>query len=179
MNLNTEIEKYKTLLCELIGKAIKEVNYFEIDYGEPTFELLDHHSLDYGLQLETDDGETYYMIWDSQYFQYDLKFKKGKIKKELNPESKIKCHNVSKSDYWANRIGQKIQDVKSYWNYVTTYGKLKKTYFPQDIEINFENGLDVIVSATEIRPDGQASGMADHISVFFDSKTAVKYGAKK
>lgn len=178
MNLKNEIAKYETMLCELLGKTIKKVNYFEIDYGEPTFEMQDHHSLDYGLQLETNDAETYYMIWDSQYFQYDLKFKKGTITEEFNPESKIKSHDVSQSEYWTDRIGEKIRVVKSYWSYVTTSGKHNKTYYPQDIEIIFENELGLIVSAIEIRPDEQISGVTDHVSVFFDSETAKKYGAK-
>jgi hypothetical protein len=178
MNLETEIAKYETLPSELIGRTIKKVSYFEIDYGEPMFELSDHHSLDYGLQLETDNGETYYMIWDSQYFQYDLKFKKGTLNQELNTDSKINCHDVSLSKYWSDRIGQKLNNIKSYWSYVMTDGKSDKKYYPQDIELIFDNGLNVIVSAIEVRPDGQVSGMADHISVFFDSETAKKYGVK-
>lgn len=178
MNLENEIAKYESLLSQLIGKRIKKVSYFEIDYGEPTFELSDHHSLDYGLQLETDNGENYYMIWDSQYFQYDLKFKKGTLNQELNPDSKISCHDVSQSQYWSDRVGQKLNNIKSYWSYVMTGEKPDKKYYPQDIELSFDNGLNVIVSAIEIRPDGQINGMADHISVFFDSEAAIKYGAK-
>ena len=178
MNLDTEIANYESLTSHLIGKAIKKVSYFEIDYGEPTFEQSDHHSLDYGLQLETDNGEAYYMIWDSQYFQYDLKFKRGTLRQELNPDAKISCHDVSESNYWSDRVGQKLKSIRSYWSYVMTDGKPNKKYYPQDIELTFENGLSVVVSAIEIRQDGQVSGMADHISVFFDSETAKKYGAK-
>lgn len=178
MKLETEIAEYESLPSQMIGKTIKKVSYFEIDYGEPTFELDDHHSLDYGLQLETDNGETYYMIWDSQYFQHDLKFKKGTLRQELSPDSKISCHDVSKSKYWSDRIGQKLNSIKSYWSYVMSDGKPDKKYYPQDIELSFNNGLNVIISAIEVKPDGQVCGMADHISVFFDSETAIMYGAK-
>ncbi len=178
MNLETEIAKYESLPSQLIGKKIEKVSYFEIDYGKPTFELSDHHSLDYGLQLETDRGETYYMIWDSQYFQHDLKFEKGTLNQELNPDSQINCYDVSQSKYWIDRIGQKLNHIKSYWSYVMTDEEPDKKYYPQDIELTFDNGLNVIVSAIEVMPNGQIRGIADHISVFFDSETAIKYGAK-
>lgn len=178
MNLETEIAKYESLPSELIGRTIKKVSYFEIDYGEPAFDLSDHHSLDYGLQLEIDSGESYYIIWDSQYVQYDLKFKKGTLEQELAPVANIKCHDVSKSKYWSDRVGQELNNIKSYWSYVITEGKSAREYYPQDIELSFDNGLNVIVSAVEVRSDGQVIGMADHVSVFFDSETAIKYGAK-
>jgi len=178
MNLENEIAKYERLPSQLIGKRIKKVSYFEIDCGEPTFELSDHHSIDYGLQLETYNGETYYMIWDSQYVQYDLKFKKGTLNQELKPDSTISYHDVSKSQYWSDRIAQKLINIKSYWSSIMTGDKADKKYYPQDIELSFDNGLNVIVSAIEVRLDGQVNGMADHISIFFDSETAIKYGAK-
>lgn len=178
MNLSEEIAKYEIKPSELIGKPIKKVKYFEIDYGEPAFELSDHHSLDFGLQLETEEGDSYYIIWDSQFFQFDLKFKKGELRSEFVPQSKIACHQVSYSSYWKERIGQKIKSIKSYWSYVKSAGSPEKQYYPQDLELSFENGLNVIISAIAIMPDGQVHGMADHISVFFDSETAIKYGAK-
>lgn len=107
MNLETEIAKYEALPSELIGGTIKEVSYFEIDYGEPAFDLECHHSLDYGLQIETDDGVIFYMIWDWQHVRYDLKFKKGSLSDKMNSESKISCHNVSLSKYWKIEQGRK------------------------------------------------------------------------
>jgi hypothetical protein len=178
MNLSQEITKYEIPPSELIGKALKKVSYFEIDYGEPAFELSDHHSLDFGLQLETEEGDTYYLIWDSQFSPYDLKFKKGELRSELDPQSKIACHQVSHSSYWKERIGHKIKSIKSYWSYVKSSGSPDNRHYPQDLELSFDNGLNVIISAIEITPDGQFHGMADHISVFFDSETAMKYGAK-
>lgn len=180
MNLKEEITAYEVLPTELIGKAIQIVNYYEINYGddEAAFELENHHSLDYGLQIETSDKQHYYFIWDSQKIQYDLKFKKGRLIEELNPQSNFKSHDVSGLTHWIDRIGINIEMVKSYWSYVQTVGKHAKRYYPQDLELTFTNGLNVTISALEIRTDGFVNSMADHISVFFDSATAKKYRAQ-
>ncbi|CAM1357812.1 hypothetical protein [Tenacibaculum xiamenense] len=177
MSLNAEKTKYDNELSVLINKSICEVSYFEINYGEPNYDLGDHHSLDYGIQIEDHNGDTYYMVWDSQYYQFDLKFKRGHIINEFSSEPQIQKHIVSKSIYWINRINQKIKSIESYWSYVS-HGNFKKTYYPQDIEISFENELNVIISALEIRSDGTVNSMADHVSLFFDSETALRYGAK-
>lgn len=178
MNINTKIARYNVLPNELIGKTIKEVTYYEIDYGAPCFEFEDHHSVDFGLQLITNTGTTYYIIWGAQYIQYDLKFEKGSITKEMHKEATIKCYNVSQLKHWKKRIGVPIQNIKSYWSYITTTKKGEKTYYPQDLEISFKNGLNVIISALEIKENEEVSSMANHISVFFNTETAIKYGAK-
>ena len=78
-------------------------------------------------ELEDDNGDTYYMIWDSQGYQFDLKFKRGHIMNEFSSEPQIQKHIVSKSIYWSNRINQKIKRIESYWNSVS-HGNFKKTY---------------------------------------------------
>lgn len=178
MNPTVERSNYDSLLLEIIGKVIRRVSYFEIDCGEPSFEKSDHHSLDYGLQFDISAEESYYMIWDSQNIQFDLKFAKGQLMDELNPEAVINCYDVSKSLAWMDQIGQKIVNVQSHWRHLQHLHEGRRIYYPQDIEFTFENGQIVTVSALEIAPDGRIGVLADHISVFFNSETAQKYGAR-
>jgi len=178
MKIKTEKEEYEKDALELIGHSISKVTYFEIDYNEPGFLSNDHHSLDYGLQFDLSNGKSFYMIWDSQKVQYDLKLKSGQLTNELNPDSNTAAHDVSSLQEWAERINQKITSIESYWSFVRSSALGQKTWYPQDLEIKFDNGLNTIISAIEVTSEGQIYAMADHISIFFDTETASKYGAK-
>ena len=46
------------------------------------------------------------------------------------------------------------------------------------MELNLENGLNVIVSIMEEKPDGVIHSIVDSILVFFDSQAGNKYGVK-
>ena len=86
MSIQNEIEKYEQLPKELIGQSIVKVEYIELPFAEEESYKHEHyHSLDYGVQILTNENNYYYFIWDSQKTQFDLKFSKGHLVNELNP----------------------------------------------------------------------------------------------
>lgn len=175
MDIKTLIEEYEMLPSELVGNIIQKVTYYEIgSEKDKHFNLDDHHSLDFGLQLDTLSGESYYLIWDKIRVSHDLKFSKGKITQDLHIGESIGQYDVSLESPWKELIGLKIMEVKSYWQ---VFGLVDEIVYPQDIQIVFENGESVVISALEIQPNGEVYSLADHISVFFDIETAKKYGA--
>ncbi|WP_291728536.1 hypothetical protein [Bernardetia sp.] len=169
--LALKIENYEKPIKELIGKAILSVHYYEIDYGEPYWNSIDHHSIDYGLEIKTDDDETYYFIWDKQFVCYDLKFTKGKIQQEFSQNANVKIHRITHQN-WNEVIGKKVVSIQSVWSYILD--KDGTIYYPETIQLKFINNRNVWISAVEIG-EGITPCMADHISVFFDEGTMNKH----
>ncbi|MGH1383685.1 hypothetical protein [Kordia sp.] len=172
--LKIKIDEYENPIKELIGKSITDVNYYEIDYGEPTWNETEYHSLDYGIELVTSDKLKFYFIWGTEYTQYDVKFCKGNILTEFSIENGAKKYNVNSNQKWTELIGMKISGIESSWSYWSLINEDKRNYSPQDVRIEFENGKEMWISALEIR-DGRIIGMQDHLTVVFDKKTADKY----
>jgi len=176
VHLNTEIKKYDQELQQLIGDSIRMVTYYEIDYGEPSYDCGDYHSLDYGLQIELTSGDSFYVIWDSLFCQHDLKVKIGNIRQELKtPFDGISEYPLVDNKKWDPLLNQKIASVKSYWSYYQYQGENKKHFFPQDLELIFENDKRVYFSAIEITKKDVVVPFADHITVIFDRAIADQY----
>ncbi|GHC65941.1 hypothetical protein [Ulvibacter litoralis] len=172
--LEIEINNYEKPIKKLIGKSIVDVNYYEIDYGEPLWNENEYHSLDYGFEIIMSDKTVYYFVWGSEFTQYDIKFKEGNILTVFSEENNAKKYNPKNNIYWKELIGQKISGIESYWSYWNLIDDDKKNYYPQDLRIEFENGQAIWISAFEIR-DNTSFGMQDHITIFFDKETAKKY----
>jgi hypothetical protein len=172
--LEIEIINYEKSFKELIGKAISHINYYEIDYGKPMWNETKFHSVDYGFEITMLDKTSYYFIWSNKFTQYDVKFKKGNILIEFGTKNSAKKYNVSDNINWTDLIGTKIKEVKSCWSYWYTMGEEEKTYYPQDVHIQFENGKEIWISALEII-DNSPIPMQDNLLIVFDKGIAEKY----
>ena len=176
MQLDIEIKKYNQEPQELIGHSIRTVTYYEIDYGEPGYDRGDYHTLDFGLQIELNSGVVFYVIWDSLFCQHDIKVKTGDIRNELKtPLDGISEHRLVDDQKWELLLNQKIVAVKSYWSYFQYEGEEIKHYYPQDLELIFENNKSVYFSALEITEQNRVIPMADNITVIFDRAIADQY----
>ena len=169
-----EINDYEKPINELVGKSIIDVNYYEIDYGKPMWNESEFHTLDFGLEIIMSDKTCYYFIWDSKFTQFDIKFGKGSISKELNSEHYPKKQSVKNEQKWVDLIGQEISGTKSFWSYWTLNNDDKKNHYPQDIKLKFDNGKEIWISALEIKNDSPI-GMTDNITVIFDKEAADKF----
>ncbi|AFM05217.1 hypothetical protein Fleli_2864 [Bernardetia litoralis DSM 6794] len=167
--LQLQTDNYKNLVKELIGKSIISVNYYEIDRDKPYWDKGDHHSLDYGLEIEMNDSQTYYFIWDKEFIQYDMKFAKGEIQQEFSVG--VGKHLITDSK-WNNLLGEKIVSVETIWINCSINGD--KKHYPETIKLHFKNNKSIWISAVEIR-ENITPYMADHVSVFFDEMTMRKY----
>lgn len=161
----------------ITSKTLIGVKYYEIDYSnkKPLWNWnKDFDSLDYGLDLEFNDGTTCGIIWDSEFVQYGISIIPNSLRNILNG---FIVWDVSSEKNWETLIGQKIKAYKIFWDEV--FQDSKKFIFPQSIEIIFTNDCSIYISAYEIREDGLEMGMMDNITVFFDSKVAEKYNFMK
>ncbi len=168
-------EEFETKVRSLIGERISKVRYFEIDYegGQEYWNSnSSFDSLDYGLDLEMESGTIKGIIWGSEFYQYGISLISASLDTELKSSRKIA---VSEKSRWHELIGSEIKNVKVIWSWVKEVGLFKKKiYYPQDLVLTLSENKVVYISALEIREDTHF-GMADNITIFFDTVTACKY----
>ncbi|WP_298508742.1 hypothetical protein [uncultured Kordia sp.] len=164
-----QIKSYEEKLHDLLGKSIMQVNYYELKYDEPLWDEKTHHSLDFGIEIVTNENKQYYFIWGQEFTQFDVKFEKGDILKEFASIDSFNKYDVANTSYWKLLKGKAIKSIHVSWSYWSFLERKEKHYYPQDVIIVFEDNKKVIISALEM-VDGKAVNMKDHISVFFDEE---------
>jgi hypothetical protein len=70
------------------------------------------------------------------------------------------------SSRWNGILDFPIVGVTVYWCWAGS--EWDRIDYPQDLEIQFENGAVVVIAAFEYRSDGFMMGMMDHITVVFN-----------
>lgn len=124
MSDSDEIKKYDQNISLIKGKSIKAVRYFEIDYGQESFDEGLFHSLDYGLEMEFVGGGNVYFIWDHQFHIHDLKFSMGDMSSEFCENHGAVTHDVSKHPSWHGMVNQEIIGLRSLRNLCSAYKDL-------------------------------------------------------
>ncbi len=173
----TKSEYEVDVIRMLIGKRLTGVRYFEIRYdtNEPFYICAPFpgHLLDYGCDLELEDGTIIGIIWDSEYFQYGIGVLKSSIASQLTDFS---AWDVSKENHWTSLMNMAITKVKVHWSWAQYEGQEKQDY-PQELEIQFDDGSIVFFSASQYdKAKDTLWGMSDDIAVVFDNDSAKRYG---
>jgi hypothetical protein len=131
------------------------------------------HLLDFGCDLEMSNGSIFGIIWDGEYFQYGV----GLVRESLaNQLCESRCWDVTDDKNWAHLIGKNIVKATVYWSWVQYKGTDEKTYFPQELELEFESGSLLYFSASQYNEEKDSLwGMSDDIAVIFGRELAQKY----
>jgi hypothetical protein len=166
-------------LNRLIGFVVNRVNYFEIDYqdGRPYFR--DHpetgHFLDFGVEMVDSSGRCACITWDGTFFQYGLGVfvdcPSGEVMAGLS-------YDVTNEPEWMPFIGRRISHVDSYWSWVADdmEPNAKRTYYPQDIRLTFDNNRHMYFSAAQFFNDsGKLFGMSDNVLIVFNDDVAERH----
>jgi hypothetical protein len=176
-------DEYQRQVQDLIGHILVEVLYFEIDYRDEAGESVNTpfwnwnshiDSLDFGLELQTEKGDAFWISWGHLFFQYDIEVEPN----TKDDRSSMRVWNVTQNSRWYPLIGKRISDVKTYWSWVNESSDKgwRRVHYPQDLGVTFESGEIVYISAFELWQDGTPNGFADNVTVFFDEVTAQLYG---
>ncbi len=172
MSWEAKVAAFEARLRQLNNRQIEAVRYCEIDYETeiPLWnDRAEHDSLDFGLALELDNGDRFFIQWGWLFTQYCL---------ALEPSGHWDCHrvwDVSQASRWSTLLRTEVIDTQLFWYETGQDDPDDHSHFPQDIGITFANGNQVYVSALEIREGNRALGSMDHITVIFDQETAKKY----
>jgi len=171
-------QEFENMIQALVSQRIAKVIYYEIDYAkinvqsveEPSWNLDSRFdSLDFGLELVMESGDSYKIMWGEEFIQYGLSVKLN-VREDTGA---MKAWDVTNSVRWQKLIGKKISRVKVFWSWVES-NSIRSNY-PQDIEIVFENGEQVFISAFEFRTDGSRFFSMDNITLFFDKSVASEF----
>lgn len=174
--------EYETQVQQLVGHRVVDVRYHECLYIDEDGSLLtgslwnknrEFDSLDHGMDLEFSDGSMCHVTWGDEFEQYGLSIK-------WTPQryvDTIRIWQVAQESRWRPLLNQRIVSAGMYWSWWQEQNDPKRLYYPQSLQLTFENSAQVFLSALEIRDDGSRMGGTDHITVFFERKAAVEFDA--
>jgi hypothetical protein len=81
--------------------------------GEPGYDSGPFHSIDFGLELDLDDGATWSFTWQQASYNETLLCYAGTIGSELRPGIDVSTWDVS--DVWRSALPRAISTVGSVW----------------------------------------------------------------
>lgn len=160
----------------LVGRRLAGVRYFEIRYhtDKPNYQddSFQGHHLDYGCDLEMEDGSTVGIVWDGEFFQYGIGILRSSLSSQLTD---FMSWDVTANQYWAPLIGKAVNEVKVYWSWARYEGREIEEY-PQDLEVAFEDGSKIYLSASQYNEETDTLwGMSDDVAVVFSLDIAKRY----
>lgn len=174
--------EYEHEIQQLVDCRIRDVRYHEILYSDENGITLDvpqwnkdeaFDSLDFGLDLILDDGSCWHITWGSEFIQYGLSV----LREPHRYVGTIRVWPVADESRWRPLLGKRIISATVDWNWVEDSNGSNRVDYPQALRLKFESGDCVYLSAFEVRDNDFRMGCMDHITVFFEEKIAVDYGA--
>jgi hypothetical protein len=115
-----------------LGREIVGARYVELKYDEPAWDCGSFHSIDYGVELDTDDGCTTSVIWQQKGSNETLLSYTGRIRDELVPDAEISTWDAS--EVWRDQMPEPICDLETVW--------MKHAWGPSFGGPRFETQLD-------------------------------------
>jgi hypothetical protein len=101
-------------LCEtLIGRVVVGARYVELAYAEPAWDCCSFHSVDYGVELDTDDGPTVCFTWQQKGWNETLLTYTGTIREELVPDADTSTWDVG--EIWRGAMPGPVRSVQTIW----------------------------------------------------------------
>ena len=169
-------EDYVAHLNTIVGCRLARVRYYECAFDNPgplwswdsRFD-----SLDFGLDLEMDDGAVFQFLWGWGFVEHDIALNNP----ERTPEeiAAWRVWEVSETSRWHDFVGKRISSIDVFWSGTRASTDDQWTEYPQDLRLTFETGQRVYLSALEIWDDGGFVGQQDNLTVFFDEATAKEF----
>ena len=137
-------EEFERHVRQLEGMRLKRVRYYELPGGWPAWnQHADFDSVDHGLDLLGED-RSFCVTWDNTFWNYGLRVDQGVMLDQLWGAL---VTDVTQESRWTRVVGQRISSTKVYWCPVPETEFVPDAQYPQDIEIRFEGGDVVLLSA--------------------------------
>jgi len=162
-------------VASIVGRRLEGGRYVELDYAtaEPAWDGPGYHSLDYGLELDLDDGSTWSFVWKMNGEAECLAAVDGRlVDLELTADAAAEEWPLVDVVEWRPLLGRTVSSVGSAWNRVGP-GLCPVTWC-----LSFSVDEAVAITLGERgHPDGEFYGTANNVAVFFDLNAAAAVGA--
>jgi hypothetical protein len=178
-------ESIERRLNQLVGPRVEVVRYVEIRYEghpEPMWRGPDFDSLDYGLELDLDDGLTWSVIWKQAGANEALLVYPGTlVPTELKAEADTATWDATSR--WHERGLMTLNAVTPVWTRhrfgpaVDATGRRVADGGESDLclltcTLEGNDGREAILTLGERDPNGRFRYTADNVAVFFDRAEA-------
>jgi hypothetical protein len=163
------------LLPDLVGRSVVRVHYFELDYGgEPEWPGDEYHVLDFGLQLDLDDGGACAFTWYQAGVVEELQAHRGPmVPKHLDADTG-RVYDVTHELGWAALIGVPIEAADTVRDRAW-----EDQVHPYVIAwvLTFAGGGEVVIALGKRGEDGSYEYSHEDVAVFFSRAVAVRHNA--
>jgi hypothetical protein len=166
----------------LVGKRIRRVHYYEVDYGEDQYGELfkgwriddrPFHALDFGIEFTFKSDELFSLIWGSEFASYGLSIVHDSLQTELRT---FAVWDVTHESAWLPFLNIAIQDVKVYWGWWQESETPEiRRHLPVVWHIGFEGKQELFIGAYCYLASKNLFPSCDELIVTFDAETAKKY----
>jgi hypothetical protein len=168
-----ERQEFDAKLAQLIGRRIEGARYFELRYeqtGGPMWELgSSFDSLDFGLELDLDDGSTWSCIWAPPTYDEALVVYEGVLRPTMFPDPDApRVWQVD--ERWRDRGPGTIVSVETAW--------LRMRHLCLETVILKGSGdRAAVITLGASTDDGRFVPSATSVAVFFSLEEASEAGA--
>jgi len=101
------------LRVPLLGRELLAVRYVEIAYGPPGWDSGAFHSVDYGVEFDTNDRLTLAISWEQRGHNETLRAFVGTVASQLRHDADVSIWDVS--DLWRSRFAGVVGGVETAW----------------------------------------------------------------
>jgi hypothetical protein len=180
----TEIELEKRARS-IENTTILKIWYQQMEDGTQSHNCVDYHSVETAIYLQAENKKIFRISWADEF---GLHHGFGISIREIRMIDKSEglFTEVTNDKDWKGMVGIKIESVQIHWQNVIEnmrsglvpmlgMGFITRRDYPQTIEINFETGQQVFVSAMKITEDSKCVPFTNHVTVFFEKKMIDRY----
>jgi hypothetical protein len=180
----TEIELEKRVRS-IENETITKIWYHQMENGTEIYNGNDFHSVDTAIYLHTANKKIFKIFWADEfglYHGFGISLKEISV---MDKDNGV-FTDVSEDKDYKGIIGTKINSVMLYWQDVIDnmrwyrvpflgMGYIRRKDYPQTLELNFDNGIELFVSAMKISDDNKCVPFDNHLTVFFNKSAIDKY----
>ncbi|THF71865.1 hypothetical protein E7T06_00355 [Deinococcus sp. Arct2-2] len=162
-------EEFDREVRQLEGMRLKQIRYYEHPGSYPAWRglsVLD--DISYGVDLIGED-RSFCVTWDNTFIDHGLGIFEGILLDRLHDTL---VTNVTQGSRWSSLVGQRILEARVHWYLVTEVQPDDLEKYPQSIELLFEQGDVVLLSAAMPQPGTQSLlEMSENVVVLFGDDT--------
>jgi hypothetical protein len=169
-------------VAALVGRCIARVRYVELDYAdfggtpEPAWPGDGFDSLDYGLELDLDDGATWSFIWLQAGHNEGLLAFEGTLKPTQLREDAGRVWDVGGERGWASVLGRPVVRVEGAWLRHTWDCRGQSDLCVLTWVLHFDGDQAVVITLGDRDEDGSYRYSHENVAVFFSLDTARSRG---